>query len=81
MLSWHQDQERIEDRELARIDQVKLALIAGKFSTMEQLFPEYVPGDQGGEFFSDIDPREAKQLSDLLERGGVLTFEDLFERR
>lgn len=78
MMLWQDDQDREEKESLARLDSVKLALIASKTQTMEKMFPEYVPGDDhGGETKSDIDPNEARRIEDLLESGGVLRFADI----
>jgi hypothetical protein len=75
MLMW---QER-QDDELERIEDVKKALIAGRYSTMEQLYPEYIPSQSGGpvEYESVDDPQGAKDLFKLLEGKGVLRIEDL----
>lgn len=78
MMLWQDDQDRGEKDSLARLDSVKLALVASKTQTMAQMFPEYVPGeDQSGETQSDIDPNEARRIEDLLESGGVLRFTDI----
>jgi hypothetical protein len=78
MLLW---QER-QDDELERIEDVKRALIAGRYSTMEQLYPEYIPESAGGpvEYESVDDSEGAKKLFALLQGKGVLNIEDLKKR-
>lgn len=78
MLMWEEEQDTNEARDLARIDAVKMSLIAGGKVPMEKMFPEYVAdNDEQSEFTSDIEPDDAKRIEDLLTSGGVLTFDEL----